>query len=167
MTPSRCVGDFRRMQSAMLRERTNTPLFRVALSMALLWVAGWTIAAYFGLKAVPAYDSRPDYYEQRDACTYPIPSLTPSGEFTARAAPQEQVSACLNQVEGTYRRYEASERETVITRSATWEIVPALLILLMTAYWADLIKRLRGWIAAYAGWVRGRPNDPDEPNGPA
>lgn len=147
----------------MLGERTNTPLFRVALSAALLWIGGCTIAAYFNLKAVQPYNSRPDYYEQKDICGYPTPSLTPSGEFTARATPQEQISACFNQVDATYRGYEASERKTIISRSAIWGIAPALIILLLTAYWTDLITLLRGWLAAYAGWVRGGPGDPDGP----
>ena len=134
-------------------ERTNTPRFRVTLSVVFIWLAGTIAAAGFKLESVTPYNLRQGYSEAQSRCGLAMPD-PPSRELF-RAATSEELHACFNWVDATYRAQEASQTASIMDRWATWALAPGVLTLLLAAYWIEVIEVLRGRVAAYAEWVRG------------
>lgn len=137
-----------------MRGRLNTPTFRVALTIGALWMIGWVVAGFVRLRAVEPFEMSQSYREEVGKCADDRIDLT-NNQLPLRPPTIEERNFCVGLATSTFRKWEAAERRGTIADAAKWAVIPAFLILMLAAFWRDVLKLVTVSSRAYAEWVRG------------
>ena len=79
------------MLARMAQRRTDTPLFRKALAVVVLWLLAWATIGYLNHRAIQSYDQWPGYREAMQGCAAKTPLVmrVVRGVFRLSAAPRK------------------------------------------------------------------------------
>lgn len=142
----------------MFNPRIDTPLFRVALTVAALWIAyaGYDTKVKYSAVAYDntGYSARTTEEAECDTVTKFAPTKD-SFDITYEANPKRD--ECLARVDGVWSGYEDEKRETIIWEGLNKALTPAAVILFLIAYLKAIVSLLHGSARAYARWVKGAP----------
>lgn len=132
----------------------QTPLFRIALTVAGIWVAFSAYQGWRAREAVTSYTYRDGYSTETEACAE-ITELAPGPGLTFVSKPNPDHVACLERVNQTYAGYEVSERQRVSIDAAKRALIPAVLLLLVAAFYRQIGRAVALAASRYARWVKG------------
>jgi hypothetical protein len=132
----------------------QTPLFRIALTVAGIWVAFSAYQGWRAREAVTSYTYRDGYSTETEACAE-ITELAPGPSLTFVSKPNPDHIACLERVNQTYAGYEMSERQRVSINAAKRALIPAVLLLLVAALYRQIGRGVASAGLSYVRWVKG------------
>lgn len=139
---------------------TNTPFFRVALTIALLWIAS------FGYNIFTSYQ---DAYKPTEYVGYSIPDYLTDQCYASkinfgaenwhdREPTNVEISSCLTTARASHRRSIEAGNEFAFKRAKTnillWGILPAICFLLVVAFWSNISLGLSRVGRGYLNWLR-------------
>lgn len=138
----------------------NTPLFRGALTVAILWIAAW---GYFTFSPYRAEIERldlsrytlPDY--SADDCH--APKIDFSGEVWKNRPPNtEEMQSCLTIARNSHIQLIASSKDFALKQAlqsfAFKGALPALSLLMIMAFWQGIADTFLRISRAYLRWLR-------------
>lgn len=147
----------------------NTPLFRGALTVALLWIAAW--GAFAGINYRNEMDElESSRYRTPDWLTENCYNYTFSlGDFHEQS--HEGTSACLDNARKLHLRLIMGEDKIITERAfksfSLKGFLPAVALLATIAFWRiidgifrEVVAILRGAISSYLKWLRGGSTKP-------
>lgn len=151
------------LRHPMFTPRIDSPLFRVALTVAALWIA------------YAAYDTKVKYsaaaYENtsyivrtsEEAECDTVSKFTPTKDsFDITYEPNPRRDDCLSRIKRIWTGYKNERRQAVLWGGLKRGLIPAAIFLLLIAYLEAIISLLGGSASAYTRWVKGAPPG-DEP----
>ena len=139
---------------------TNTPFFRVALTIALLWIAS------FGYNVFTSYQGA---YQSTEYIGYSIPDYLTEECFASkidfeaenwrdREPTNVEISSCLTTARASHRRSVEASNEFAFKRAKTnillWGLLPAIGLLLVAAFWSKIATGISRVIRGYLNWLR-------------
>lgn len=141
----------------------RTPLFRIALTIAVLWIG---FATYQGWKARDAVQSYTfgESYDTAAADCAEVTKLAPDAGFNFVTKPNPDHIACLERVNRLYAGYEADEKRSVTIGAAKRALIPAAILLLLTAFNRQIASGIALATTRYIRWIKsGRTSDTQRP----
>jgi|LNAP01.1.fsa_nt_gb hypothetical protein len=138
---------------------SNTPYFRIAMSIATVWII---------IFAIISYDDYSDGYRDVDAAYFPIPEsaqTTCEGEIVyvedqlvLRKTPAKERDDCIHQMTKIEREIAAKENHLLRNRALNewglYGILPAFILLLIVALWTSIVQGAREILRRYVSWIR-------------
>jgi hypothetical protein len=138
-----------------MKFETNTPRFRIAISVCFVWILVFGYFGYQEYKAVPDYSLSELYRDDASECYSQKMQFGQNAEFRYRDATTTEVDECFSDVRKLHRRYEQDENQRVLIESAKWVALPPFALLLISLFWTTIIKTVAIIFRRYAGWIKG------------
>ena len=136
----------------MIRSRTDTPAFRIALTITALWTTGFGIYGYLAHKAVPPYTAS-GLYEQDILLCSTVSNFDPQRGFVS--GPNPDRFDCEAKVRARHRSFRAEQQNALDLVNAKWALVPSAMLLALVAFGQSLGAMLSRAAGSYAAWVKG------------
>lgn len=127
----------------MAWRRTETPLFRGAMSVVAFWCLAWAVLGYRQHAGVASYDQRPGYREAMARCAGDRLRPRRNGEWLSMPATRWEMTLCTERTRLDYRTAEARDHRRITIATLLWALLPSLAILLLAAFASDW-RRPRG-----------------------
>ncbi len=127
----------------MAQRRTDTPLFRKALAVIVLWLLAWAVIGYRNHQAIQPYDQRAGYAAAIQGCADDRLELSRDGTSTFRPAGGLEMRDCTERIRDRYLAAENAEQRQVALATLAWALLPALLLLLLAAFAPELRRLFR------------------------
>ena len=132
----------------------RTPLFRIALTIAVLWVGFATYQGWKARNAVQGYTLGESYDTAAADCAE-VTEIAPGVGFNFVTKPNPDHIGCLERVNRLYAGYEADEKRRVTIAAAKRALIPAAVLLLLAAFYRQIASGLASATARYVRWIKG------------
>lgn len=129
------------MLASMAQRRTDTPLFRKALALVVLWLLAWATIGYLHHRAIQPYDQRAGYREAMQGCADDRLELARDGALISRPIGRLEMLDCTEHIRSRYLDAENAEQRQVAVATLAWALLPSLLLLLLAAFAPELRRR--------------------------
>lgn len=136
---------------------TNTSYFRVALTIAAIWVAACAYIYYSGYDEAYRSTENAAYAVSDEGCTTKVLDTTKPGiEFREQTSAER--SDCYRRA--TQLRVSLIESDRQFALEQAWKsfgwkgALPALLLLMLVAFWTLIATGIRRAISGYVNWLR-------------
>jgi hypothetical protein len=133
---------------------TRTPLFRIALTIAVLWIGFATFQGWEARNAVQSHTFGESYDTAAADCAE-ITDLAPGAGLNFVTKPNPDHIGCLERVNRLYAGYEADEKHRVTIAALKRALIPAAVLLLLAAFYRQIASALALATARYVRWIKG------------
>jgi hypothetical protein len=142
----------------MMNWETNTPRFRIALSVCLIWVL---VIGYLGNKHYDFISEslEQEYFNTKTDCTAYKETLGDGGLLKLKPATEYEIERCMSAEVESHRMYEsmyANEKKVqALVDSSKLAIIPPIILLLIIALWSTIGRTIQRTIKKYIDWIKG------------
>ena len=125
-----------------MKPKTNTPAFRIVLTLAGVWVLGATITGFNTVRSIAPANSRVTTDPRIEGCRYR------SGDGYAQ---------CFEAAWASIQEEAVADQDSAIIHAAAMTVLPPALALILCAFWEGILSVAKARTGAYVAWVRGDP----------
>lgn len=126
----------------MAQRRTETPLFRKALAVVMLWLLAWAAIGYTRHHAIQPYSQRAGYREAMQGCAESRLEASRDGlTYTVRPAAALERRDCTEAIRARFMAAENAGQREIAVATLALALLPSLLLLLLAAF-APELRRL-------------------------